>query len=175
MYPEHLVANLWGRSGGSVSPASAPSITLNFMPMSHALGQHILYGALGSGGTAYFISKSDFSTLLEDLALVRPTDLNFVPRVWKMLFVEFQSQLDRPATDGADRATLEVEIVSELRGKLVGGRYVSAMTSSAPISVELKAWVESFLDMHLVESYGSTEGRAHIGRRPGASTAWDGP
>jgi fatty acid CoA ligase FadD9 len=157
MYPEHLVANFWRRSRGSVSPASAPSITLNFVPMSHALGQHILHGALGSGGTAYFVAKSDFSTLLDDLALVRPTDLNFVPRVWEMLFAEFQSQLDRRATDGADRATGEVEIVSELRGKLVGGRYVSAMTSSAPISAELTAWVESFLDMHLVESYGSTE------------------
>ena len=117
------------------------------MPMSHALGKHILYGVLVRGGTAYFVAKSDLSTLLEDLALVHPTDLNFVPRVWEMLFVELQSQLDRRAGDGAERATLEVEIVSGLRGKLVGGRCVSAMTSSAPISVELKAWVESFLDM----------------------------
>ena len=82
MYPEHLVANFWRRSSGSVSPASAPSITLNFMPMSHALGQHILYGALGRGGTAYFVAKSDLSTVRDDLALVRPTDLNFVPRIW---------------------------------------------------------------------------------------------
>ena len=52
---------------------------------------------------------------------------------------------------------LEVEVVSELRGKLLGERYVSAMTRSGPISVELKAWVESFLDMHLVESYCGTE------------------
>ena len=85
--------------------ASAPSITLNFMPMSHALGQHILYGVLVRGGTAYFVAKSDLSTLLEDLALVHPTDLNFVPRVWEMLFVELQSQLDRRAGDGAERAT----------------------------------------------------------------------
>ena len=157
MYPEHLVAKFWRRASGSFGPACAPSIALNFMPMSQPLAQHILYGALGSGGTAYFVAKSDLSTLVEDLALVRPTDLNFVPRVWETLFAEFQRELDRRATDGADRATLEVELVPELRGKLVGGRYVSAMTSSAPISVELKAWVEKFLDMHLVESYGSTE------------------
>jgi fatty acid CoA ligase FadD9 len=157
MYPEHLVANFWRRSSGFLGPACAPSITLNFMPMSHALGQHILYGTLGSGGTAYFVAKRDLSTVLDDIALVRPTDLNFVPRIWEMLFDEFQGQLDRRLTDGADRATLEVEIVAVLREKLVGGRYVSARTSSAPISVELKTWVESFLDMHLVESYGSTE------------------
>ena len=34
------------------------------------------------------------------------------------------------------------------------------MTGSAPISAELKAWVEAFLDMHLVEGYGSTEAGA---------------
>ena len=32
----------------------APSITLNFMPMSHVMGRGILYGTLGNGGTAYF-------------------------------------------------------------------------------------------------------------------------
>jgi fatty acid CoA ligase FadD9 len=74
-----------------------------------------------------------------------------------MLFAEFQRELNRRGTDAADKPTLEAEIVAELRQKLVGGRYVSAMTSSAPISAELKAWVESFLDLSLVESYGSTE------------------
>jgi fatty acid CoA ligase FadD9 len=153
MYPERLVANFWRRSSRSFGPASAPSITLNFMPMSHALGQHIVYGALGSGGTVYFVAKSDLSALLFDLALVRPTDLNFVPQVWGMLFAEFQSRLNQRAPEGGR----EVDVVAELRAKLVGGRYVSAITSTTPISVELKAWVESFLDIHLVECYGSTE------------------
>jgi len=45
------------------------------------------------------------------------------------------------------------------------------MTGSAPISPELKAWVEGFLDMHLIEGYGSTEAGAvfvdgHIRRPP---------
>ncbi len=31
------------------------------------------------------------------------------------------------------------------------------MTGSAPISPELRAWVESLLDIHLVDGYGSTE------------------
>ena len=52
-----------------------PSITLSFMPMSHVMGRSILYGSLGTGGTAYFAAKSDLSTLLEDLALVRPTEV----------------------------------------------------------------------------------------------------
>ena len=50
------------------------------------MGRGILYGTLGQGGTAYFTARSDLSTLFEDLALVRPTELNFVPRIWEMLF-----------------------------------------------------------------------------------------
>ena len=40
---------------------------------------------------------------------------------------------------------------------LLGGRFLSAMTGSAPISAELKAFVEAYLDLHLVDGYGSTE------------------
>jgi fatty acid CoA ligase FadD9 len=158
MYPQRLVANFWGNSTWSWGELAAePSITLSFMPMSHVMGRGILYGTLGNGGTAYFAGSSDLSTLFEDLALVRPTELNFVPRIWDMLFQEFQSELDRRLYDGADRAALEAEVMAELRQNLLGGRFVSALTSSAPISAEMKAFVESLLDLHLVEGYGSTE------------------
>ena len=101
MYPQSNVGKLWRRSAaGTGSAQSAASITLNFMPMSHVMGRGILYGTLGNGGTAYFAAKSDLSTLLEDLALVRPTELNFVPRIWDMLFGEFQSEVDRRLADG---------------------------------------------------------------------------
>jgi fatty acid CoA ligase FadD9 len=157
MYPERLVANFWHRSRGWFGSDTVPSIILSFMPMSHGMGQAILFGTLGSGGTAYFAAKSDLSTLLEDLALVHPTDLNTVPRVWELLFQACQSELNRRSADGTDQAALQAEVIAELRHKLVGPRVVFAMTSSAPISPELKAWVETFLDMHLMESYGPTE------------------
>jgi fatty acid CoA ligase FadD9 len=97
---------------------------------------------------------------LEDLALVRPTQLGFVPRIWDMLFQEFQSELDRRSSPGADRAALEAEVVAQQRQSLLGGRFVSAMTASAPMSAEMRAFVESYLDLHLVDGYGSTEGGA---------------
>ena len=139
MYPERLVANFWRGSRGFFGADMMPSIVLSFMPMSHGLGQLVLFGALGNGGTAYFAAKSDLSTLLEDLALVHPTDLNFVPRVWDMLFQAYQSELNRRSGDGADNAALEAEVIAELRGTLVGPRVLSAMTSSAPIPPELRA------------------------------------
>ena len=44
-----------------------------------------------------------------------------------------------------------------MRTRLLGNRYLTAVTGSAPLSSDLKAWVESFLDLHLVDGYGSTE------------------
>ncbi|WP_328606797.1 carboxylic acid reductase [Amycolatopsis sp. NBC_00345] len=162
MYPERLVANFWRRSaawlpGVRGSSGAAPSIVLGFMPMSHLMGRVILYTALRNGGTAYFAAKSDLSTLLEDLALVRPTALDFVPRIWEMLFQHFQSQLHRRAADGLDAATLEAEVVADMRQNVLGGRFLSALTGSAPISPELRAWVESLTDLHVMNAYGATE------------------
>jgi fatty acid CoA ligase FadD9 len=162
IYPESKVANMW-RSAANAhwdeNQGVLPAITLAFLPMSHVMGRGVLYGTLASGGTVYFAARSDLSTFLDDLALVRPTQMNFVPRIWDMLYQEYVSQTDR-GVDG-----------DELRQSLLGDRYVTAITGSAPISPELKAWVEDFLDMHLVEGYGSTEAGAvfvdgHIRRPP---------
>jgi len=166
MYPERLVANSWRRSvrGTWGDEGLHPSITLSFLPMSHMMGRGLLYGTLGAGGTTYFAAKSDLSTFLEDLALVRPTQMSFVPRVWDMIYAEVQSELYRRPGD-------ESAVLADLRGRLLGGRYVMAMTGSAPMSPEVKSFVETFLDMHLVDGYGSTEAGAilvdgHIQRPP---------
>lgn len=160
MYPRRNAGRLWCRSQKNWSSPTDASITLNFMPMSHVLGRIVLYGTLGNGGTAYFAAKSDLSTLLEDLQLVRPTELNFVPRVWEILYGEYQRQVARRLADtaeSADRAAIECDVLDEQRRYLLGGRCIAAMTGSAPISPELKNWVESLLEMHLLDAYGSTE------------------
>ena len=158
MYTDRLMANCWR---GWFTPdwdadGKLPSITLSFMPISHIMGRVILYSTLGVGGTAYFAARSDLSTLLDDLALVRPTKLDLVPRIWEMLFQEVQSEVDHRWTDG-DRDSVELQVMAEQREKLIGGRQFSAMTGSAPISPELRSWVEEFLDIQLTEVYGSTE------------------
>ena len=160
MYPQNNVGKMWRRASRNWFGPSAASITLNFMPMSHVMGRGILYGTLGNGGTVYFSAKSDLSTLLEDLALVRPTELNFVPRIWEMLFQEFQSEVGRRLVDGTDRdgrEAVESQVMAEQRQYLLGGRFILAMTGSAPTSPELRTWVESLLEMHLLDGYGSTE------------------
>jgi len=139
--------------------------------MSHMMGRGILYSTLGAGGTAYFVAKSDLSTFFDDLALARPTQLSFVPRIWDMVFQQYQSEVDRRSADGGDRWAVEADVFADLRQNLLGGRFVSAMTGSAPISSEMKEFVESLLDVHLTDGYGSTEAGAvltdgHVQRPP---------
>ncbi len=155
MYTESMVTESWRRSamGRWGDTGVHPSISLNFMPMSHVMGRGLLYATLGVGGTAYFAARSDLSTFLEDLSLVRPTQLNFVPRVWDMIFAEVQPDLDRRPDDRA-------AVLAEARQHLLGGRYVHALTGSAPISPEMSAFVEDLLDLHLIDGYGSTEAGA---------------
>ncbi|MGJ6121654.1 carboxylic acid reductase [Mycolicibacterium sp. Y3] len=156
MYLESKVANIWRPAANAHwddSQGKVPSIVLSFMPMSHVMGRGILYGALAAGGTVNFAARADLSTFLDDLALTRPTQLNFVPRIWDMLFQEFQSRISRAGLAGVD----ENAVLADMRENVLGGRYVSALTGSAPISPELKAWVERLLDQHLLEGYGSTE------------------
>jgi fatty acid CoA ligase FadD9 len=159
MYTDRLMANCWRGWFGPEwdTEGKLPALTLNFMPISHVMGRVILYSTLGAGGTAYFAGKSDLSTLLDDLALVRPTKLDLVPRIWEMLFQEVQSDVDRRMTVGADREAVEAQVLAETRQNLIGGRQFSAMTGSAPISPELRAWAEDLLDIHLTNGYGSTE------------------
>ncbi|MGW0163287.1 carboxylic acid reductase [Mycobacterium sp. NPDC003323] len=155
MYPQDKVADIWrpaAHAHWDDSQGRVPSIVLSFMPMSHVMGRGILYSALASGGTVNFAARADLSTLLDDLALTRPTQLSFVPRIWDMLFQDYQSRIAHGADDSA--------VLADMRDNLLGGRFISALTGSAPISAELKTWVERLLEMHLVEGYGSTEAGA---------------
>ncbi|WP_433602474.1 carboxylic acid reductase [Nocardia sp. CA-135953] len=156
MYSEDMVANNWRRG----PKRALPAISMNFMPLSHQFGRGTLYRTLAQGGIAYFTAESDLSSFLQDLELARPTWLNFVPRIWEMLFEQFQARLARRVSGGGDPAVHEQQVKTELRQGLLGGRFVEAATASAPISAELRSWVESLLELPLREAYGATEVRA---------------
>ncbi|WP_081665285.1 carboxylic acid reductase [Mycobacterium sp. UM_CSW] len=155
MYTEELLAEMWQNAAN----VPVPSIILSFMPMSHMFGRGTLYMTLAAGGTAYFAAKSDLSSFLDDLALVRPSFLYFVPRVWDMLYQEFQSRLARRASEEGDFEMRAAELRADFRQNVLGGRAIVAMTASAPISPELRDWAEKLVGMPLRESYGATEVR----------------
>lgn len=129
MYPQWLVANLWQKKW--LTDDVIPSIGVNFMPMSHLAGRLTLMGTLSGGGTAYYIASSDLSTFFEDIALIRPSEVLFVPRVVEMVFQRFQAELDRSLAPGESNSEIAERIKVRIREEDFGGRVLSAGSGSA--------------------------------------------
>jgi fatty acid CoA ligase FadD9 len=159
MYTADMVTRLWQRPH---SPSldigqQIPAIHLQYMPLSHIYGLEWLIATLASGGTGYFAAKSDMSTLFDDIALVRPTALNLVPRVCDLMFRRYRKELDDRSTGGPVTEQLDEEVKAELRQDFLGGRVLSAMCGSAPLSRQMRAFIESLLDVTVADGYGATE------------------
>jgi fatty acid CoA ligase FadD9 len=153
MYTEAMVAKHW--TGLYLSPG-VPTFNVNFMPMNHLGGRVPLASAFIAGGTSYFVPKSDLSTLFDDWALVRPTQMVLVPRVVDMLFQHNRIGIDRRIAEGADPTNAERAAAAELR-ELVGGRVLGGAIGTAPLAAQMKAFVDSALDVHVADGYGLTE------------------
>ncbi|MER5227855.1 carboxylic acid reductase [Streptomyces flaveus] len=156
MYTERLARAMWGGAWSKLF-AGTDVVTINYMPMSHVAGHSSLKNALVRGGTSCFTASSDLSTLFEDIALVRPTELSLVPRVCEMLYQRHQSELDRRTAEGADPEVAAAEVRKHLREDVLGGRVTWASSSSAPLSAELTEFTEDLLGIPLHNVYGSTE------------------
>ena len=150
MYTERMFRAPWVRGG------TLPLICLNYMPLNHSFGRSWLGRILASGGTCHFTARSDLSLLFEDLALVRPTTLNLVPRICEMVFHQYQGQLARQAGAGPDTELAE-RTMRDLRERMFGGRVLSSTTGAAPLTPELATFIERCLDVKLNNAYGSTE------------------
>ncbi|MER6499328.1 carboxylic acid reductase [Streptomyces sp. NPDC001455] len=152
MYTQRLVGTAW--YGFSYGASDVLPVSILYMPQSHLAGRYALMGSLVRGGVGHFTARSDLSTLFEDIALIRPTELTMVPRLCDMLFQQYQSELDRRAGEPGD---VETAIRTDLRENFLGGRVTKAFCGTAPLSAEVAAFVESCLDLHLYTGYGSTE------------------
>ncbi|WP_228180153.1 carboxylic acid reductase [Streptomyces anulatus] len=152
MYTQRLLGTAW--YGFSYGEADTPAISVLYLPQSHLAGRYAVMGSLVKGGTGYFTAADDLSTLFEDIALVRPTELTMVPRLCDMLLQHYRSELDRRADEPGD---IEAAVTKAVREDFLGGRVAKAFVGTAPLSAELTAFVESVLGFHLYTGYGSTE------------------
>src|ERR1700730_732508 len=154
MYTERMLTNLWTTRQ---LQTTTPVFNVNFMPLNHVGGRLPLVFSFLAGGTSYFVPESDLSTLFEDWALVRPTEIGLVPRVVDMLFQRHRTAVDGRVAAGVDPAVAEVVATAELRDELRGGRVLGGLVTTAPLAGEMKAFLDSVLDVHITDGYGLTE------------------
>lgn len=157
MYTERMVSELWKASFTFLPPSEAPVLNVNFMPLNHLVGRLPLVSAFLAGGTSYFVAEPDLSTLFEDWSLVRPTEIGLVPRVVDMLFQRYRGEVDRLLSDGTNSEVAKIEAAAELRERLLGGRVLGGFVATAPLTPEMAAFLDSALEIHLVDGYGLTE------------------
>ncbi|TDU73567.1 carboxylic acid reductase [Streptomyces sp. KS 21] len=163
IYTERMAAGFW--RGIPQTVCTHPAITLTYLPMGHASGRLVLYGVLGSGGTVYFTAGSDLSTMFEDVTLVRPTEILFVPRFCEAVLQRCRAEwgaggdTDRACADlGAlSGALTKADAWPSLRERLLGGRLLSAWTGSAPLSTAMTNFMELLVGLPLLGVFGSTE------------------
>jgi fatty acid CoA ligase FadD9 len=155
MWTERMVSKFWTTDfmGGT----DLPVINVNFMPLNHLGGRIALSASFQAGGTSYFVPESDLSTLFDDWNLVRPTQMALVPRVVDMLHQRYQTRFDRLVADGESFASADELAKAELREGLLGGRVLGGFVGTAPLAAEMRAFMESCLDAHLIDGYGLTE------------------
>ncbi|MEM6105476.1 carboxylic acid reductase [Mycobacterium sp. 050272] len=156
MYTERMILKLWTNE---LYPefADVPVFNVNFMPLNHVGGRIPLSSSFQAGGTSYFVPDSDLSTLFDDWNLVRPTEMGMVPRVVEMLYQRYQSAVERLIGQGADPEDADAAAKAELREQLLGGRVITAFSTTAPLAAEMKTFIESCLDTHVLDGYGLTE------------------
>ncbi|MFJ1767900.1 carboxylic acid reductase [Amycolatopsis sp. NPDC088138] len=155
MFTERMVAEQW--RGFFHDHKELPLFGICYLPLSHGGGRGAMFGVLGQGGTCYFLARRDLSTLFEDFALARPTELILVPRICDLLFQRYQSEVDARVSAGADQAGAEAEALLEVRENVLGGRVLWAVFAGAPLAADRWAFVESVFGVPLHEVYASTE------------------
>ncbi|WP_445165979.1 carboxylic acid reductase [Mycolicibacterium sp. Dal123E01] len=154
MYTERMLCSLWTAPFLSVAN---PVFNVNFMPLNHLGGRLPLVSAFLAGGINYFVPESDMSTLFDDWALVRPTNLPLVPRVVDMLFQRYRSAADRMIADGIESTIAESQAMAEIRLRVLGGRVLGGFVGTAPLAPEMKVFLDECLDADIGDGYGLTE------------------
>lgn len=153
MWTERMVRSLWTTE--FTDDAETPVINVNFMPLNHLGGRIGLSAAFQAGGASFFVPTTDMSSLFEDWTLVRPTLVGLVPRVVDMLYQHYHARVEILIADGDEHAT-EIAM-AEIRDDILGGRVRSGFVGTAPLSSEMRDFIETCLQAHVIDGYGLTE------------------
>jgi long-chain acyl-CoA synthetase len=191
----NLVSNL--TASADVLGVNQDDVALSFLPLSHAFERLVSYIYLLCGVSVVFAES--FDTVARDLALVRPTVVTGVPRVYEKLHGRimekgqaaggFKASLFRWAA-GVAQASGHAEMRGESPGLLtslqkpmadrlvfakvregLGGRVRYLVSGSAPLPVYLAEFFQG-VGLPIIEGYGLTETAPVLTvNPPGASRA----
>lgn len=141
-------------------PAYVPSIAIAYAPMNHTMGRNMIHNALAQGGTAYFTLKSDMSTLFEDIRIVRPTNILFIPRACELVHQHYLAETQRLIVEGTPRDIADAQVRSDMHKNFLGDRLNACGVGSSPTAPEVRQFIAECFDVPIIEGYGCTEAGA---------------
>jgi long-chain acyl-CoA synthetase len=176
----NLVSNLL--AGHTIVPVGPDDVSLSFLPLSHSFERLVSYVYLAHGVTVIFAESMD--TVGRDLAVVRPTVMTGVPRVYEKFqarIMERGHALPQPrrtlfhwgvkvavakaraeASGARARGVLALEaaladrlVFSKIR-ESVGGRLRCLVSGSAPLPTSVAEFFYG-IGLPITEGYGLTE------------------
>lgn len=147
-----IIQNWLGRK------TALPRVTMHLAPLNHILGRFNAMITLGCGGTGYFTLQSDLSSLLEDIRIARPTYMSLFPRIFELVYQQYQNEVTKRMREGEnDRAETEEMVQSEMRSSYLGDRLLGIVYGSAPTSPKVQKFMKECFDVLMIEGYGNTE------------------
>ncbi|TYZ58166.1 hypothetical protein PybrP1_003030, partial [[Pythium] brassicae (nom. inval.)] len=150
-------------------------VHLSYLPLAHIYERNVQTNAIASGASIGFY-QGDAAKLMADMAALRPTIFPTVPRVLnriydkitqgvaaaggvkKMLFDQAYAAKKYGLENGGHltHALWDPLVFNKLK-PLIGGNVRLMMNGSAPLSHEVKEFVEIVFGCHVLEGYGLTE------------------
>lgn len=157
--------------------------TVSFLPMAHAAERCVAHYGRIKWGTATHYARS-MESLLEDIAVARPTRFGSVPRIFEKVYAKVQGELGKQSglkgsmaravyeaglkTAAARRTGTEADLVSRLLARIFdkkiglplrerfGGQCEWFISGAAPIAVEILEFFDA-CGFKTYEAYGLTE------------------
>lgn len=152
IYPERAAKAIWRNKG------KLPTISVSYAPLNHLMGRSSVSTTLATGGTVYFTAKPDLSRLFEDIRLIRPTYIHFIPRIFELVYQHYQNEVLRRTKAGeGDKETVSEKVKSEMRFTFFGDRLRGGAIGSAPTSPVVKEFIRDCFDVLLQDFYSTTE------------------
>jgi len=133
-------------------------ITFCYRPLAWAADRDAAMGAFFSGGRTGF-STGDVSRLMEELAIVRPTQFSAPPSIWNKIYAEYKTALSSISFHHSSktRAAEEQRLLKEF-SKLIPTRCKVLTVGSAKVSPTVFDFMrQCFSNCRINESYGITE------------------
>jgi long-chain acyl-CoA synthetase len=185
----NLISNLI--AGHAVVPVDHDDVSLSFLPLSHSFERTVSYIYLAHGVTVVFAESME--TIARDLAVVRPTVMTGVPRVYEKFLARIMERghaLPQPrrtlfqwgvrvamakaraeAKGGTVKGLLALEasladrlVFSKIR-ESVGGRLKGLVSGSAPLPTDVAAFFYG-IGLPISEGYGLTETSPIVSANP---------